>query len=108
MPNIHSVDGVDRIGRRKCSAYFLYYDNKESMIKLRNITKVFQQDAHHSGALNNVSPHVPAGRFMASQPPAPVKVRLSAALTYLERPTDRCSVQVGGAAAPTTLSESER
>jgi ABC-type methionine transport system ATPase subunit len=46
------------------------------MIKLSNITKVFQQGNRTIQALNNVSLHVPAGKFMASSAhPAPVKVR---------------------------------
>lgn len=54
------------------------------MIKLSNITKVFQQGTRTIQALNNVSLHVPAGQiYGVVAPPAPVKVRLSAALTYL-------------------------
>jgi ABC-type methionine transport system ATPase subunit len=45
------------------------------MIKLSNITKVFQQ-GNTIQALNNVSLHVLPGKFMASSAhPAPVKVR---------------------------------
>ncbi|HAE8663805.1 TPA_asm: hypothetical protein GNC81_004956, partial [Salmonella enterica subsp. enterica] len=45
------------LGRRKCLRSF-HYDNKESMIKLSNITKVFQQGTRTIQALNNVSLHV--------------------------------------------------
>ncbi|EHC94411.1 Methionine ABC transporter ATP-binding protein [Salmonella enterica subsp. enterica serovar Senftenberg str. A4-543] len=47
------------------------------MIKLSNITKVFQQGTRTIQALNNVSLHVPAGQIygVIGASGAPVKVR---------------------------------
>ncbi|OAM01662.1 hypothetical protein AY604_24290 [Salmonella enterica subsp. enterica] len=50
------------LGKRKFLRSF-HYDNKESMINLSNITKVFQQGTRTIHALNNVSLHVPAGQI---------------------------------------------
>ncbi len=43
------------------------------MIKLSNITKVFQQGTRTIQALNNVSLHVPAGQIYGVMAPPPVK-----------------------------------
>lgn len=54
------------------------------MIKLSNITKVFQQGTRTIQALNNVSLHVPAGQIYGVIGASGAgKVRLSAALIYL-------------------------
>lgn len=53
------------------------------MIKLSNITKVFQQGTRTIQALNNVSLHVPAGQIYGVIGASGAgKIRSSAALTY--------------------------
>ena len=76
------------------------------MIKLSNITKVFQQGTRTIQALNNVSLHVPAGQIYGVIGASGAgKSTLIRCVNLLERPTEG-SVQVGGQEL-TTLSESE-
>lgn len=76
------------------------------MIKLSNITKVFQQGARTIQALNNVSLHVPAGQIYGVIGASGAgKSTLIRCVNLLERPTEG-SVMVGGQEL-TTLSESE-
>lgn len=58
------------------------------MIKLSNITKVFQQGNRSIQALNNVSLHVPARQIYASSVPSGAgKSTLIRCVNLLERPT---------------------
>ncbi|CCJ73046.1 Methionine ABC transporter ATP-binding protein [Cronobacter condimenti 1330] len=76
------------------------------MIKLSNITKVFQQGNRTIQALNNVSLHVPAGQIYGVIGASGAgKSTLIRCVNLLERPTQG-SVQVGGQEL-TALSESE-
>lgn len=76
------------------------------MIKLSNITKVFQQGTRTIQALNNVSLHVPAGQIYGVIGASGAgKSTLIRCVNLLERPTEG-SVLVGGQEL-TTLSESE-
>lgn len=76
------------------------------MIKLSNITKVFQQGTRTIQALNKVSLHVPAGQIYGVIGASGAgKSTLIRCVNLLERPTEG-SVQVGGQEL-TTLSESE-
>lgn len=66
------------------------------MIKLSNITKVFQQGNRTIQALNNVSLHVPAGQIYGVIGASGAgKSTLIRCVNLLERPT-RGSVEVGG------------
>ncbi|UMX68050.1 ATP-binding cassette domain-containing protein [Klebsiella pneumoniae] len=76
------------------------------MIKLSNITKVFQQGNRSIQALNNVSLHVPAGQIYGVIGASGAgKSTLIRCVNLLERPTEG-SVQVDGQ-EPTGLSEKE-
>ena len=76
------------------------------MIKLSNITKVFQQGNRSIQALNNVSLHVPAGQIYGVIGASGAgKSTLIRCVNLLERPTEG-SVLVDGQEL-TTLSESE-
>lgn len=76
------------------------------MIKLSNITKVFQQGNRTIQALNNVSLHVPAGQIYGVIGASGAgKSTLIRCVNLLERPTQG-SVLVGGQEL-TALSESE-
>ncbi|EOC0210199.1 methionine ABC transporter ATP-binding protein MetN [Cronobacter dublinensis] len=76
------------------------------MIKLSNITKVFQQGNRTIQALNNVSLHVPAGQIYGVIGASGAgKSTLIRCVNLLERPT-KGSVLVGGQEL-TALSESE-
>ncbi|WP_312178380.1 methionine ABC transporter ATP-binding protein MetN [Pseudescherichia sp.] len=76
------------------------------MIKLSNITKVFQQGNRTIQALNNVSLHVPAGQIYGVIGASGAgKSTLIRCVNLLERPTQG-SVQVGGEEL-TTLSEAQ-
>jgi ABC-type methionine transport system ATPase subunit len=76
------------------------------MIKLSNITKVFQQGNRTIQALNNVSLHVPAGQIYGVIGASGAgKSTLIRCVNLLERPTEG-SVQVGGQEL-TALSEKE-
>lgn len=76
------------------------------MIKLSNITKVFQQGTRTIQALNNVSLHVPAGQIYGVIGASGAgKSTLIRCVNLLERPTEG-SVQVGGQEL-TQLSETE-
>ncbi len=76
------------------------------MIKLSNITKVFQQGNRTIQALNNVSLHVPAGQIYGVIGASGAgKSTLIRCVNLLERPT-RGSVEVGGREL-TALSEKE-
>ncbi len=66
------------------------------MIKLSNITKVFQQGNRSIQALNNVSLHVPAGQIYGVIGASGAgKSTLIRCVNLLERPTEG-SVQVDG------------
>ena len=66
------------------------------MIKLSNITKVFQQGNRTIQALNNVSLHVPAGQIYGVIGASGAgKSTLIRCVNLLERPTQG-SVEVGG------------
>lgn len=66
------------------------------MIKLSNITKVFQQGNRSIQALNDVSLHVPAGQIYGVIGASGAgKSTLIRCVNLLERPTQG-SVQVGG------------
>lgn len=68
------------------------------MIKLSNITKVFQQGNRTIQALNNVSLHVPAGQIYGVIGASGAgKSTLIRCVNLLERPTQGC-VEVGGQA----------
>ncbi len=68
------------------------------MIKLSNITKVFQQGNRTIQALNNVSLHVPAGQIYGVIGASGAgKSTLIRCVNLLERPTQG-SVEVGGRA----------
>ena len=76
------------------------------MIKLSNITKVFQQGNRTIQALNNVSLHVPAGQIYGVIGASGAgKSTLIRCVNLLERPTQG-SVEVGGQEL-TALSEKE-
>ncbi|AXO41794.1 methionine ABC transporter ATP-binding protein MetN [Enterobacter hormaechei] len=76
------------------------------MIKLSNITKVFQQGNRTIQALNNVSLHVPAGQIYGVIGASGAgKSTLIRCVNLLERPTQGC-VEVGGQEL-TALSEKE-
>ena len=76
------------------------------MIKLSNITKVFQQGNRSIQALNNVSLHVPAGQIYGVIGASGAgKSTLIRCVNLLERPTEG-SVQVDGQEL-TALSEKE-
>lgn len=92
-------------GRRKCHGSLLY-DKNNLMIKLSNITKVFQQGNRTIQALKDVSLHVPAGQIYGVIGASGAgKSTLIRCVNLLERPTQG-NVLVDGQEL-TQLSEAE-